>query len=56
MSGELKHGPLAMVDANMRVIMIVMKDRLYEVHKASNQIILFVLQFHWLIYAIVAIR
>ncbi|VDO08179.1 unnamed protein product [Rodentolepis nana] len=30
MSGEMKHGPLAMVDADMRVIMIVMKDRLYE--------------------------
>ncbi|KAM3172096.1 hypothetical protein ACTXT7_015253 [Hymenolepis weldensis] len=30
MSGELKHGPLAMVDANMRVIMIIMKDRLFE--------------------------
>uniref|UniRef100_A0A5K3FY91 Glutamine--fructose-6-phosphate transaminase (isomerizing) n=1 Tax=Mesocestoides corti TaxID=53468 RepID=A0A5K3FY91_MESCO len=30
MSGELKHGPLAMVDAEMRVIIIVTKDRLYE--------------------------
>lgn len=31
MSGELKHGPLAMVDAEMRVVVIIMKDRLYEV-------------------------
>lgn len=30
MSGELKHGPLAMIDAEMRIIMIVTKDRLYE--------------------------
>ncbi|VDK40298.1 unnamed protein product [Taenia asiatica] len=29
-SGELKHGPLAMIDAEMRIIMIVTKDRLYE--------------------------
>ncbi|KAM7533232.1 hypothetical protein Aperf_G00000119840 [Anoplocephala perfoliata] len=30
MSGELKHGPLAMVDDDMRIVMIIMKDRLYE--------------------------
>nr|CDS20400.1 Glutamine:fructose 6 phosphate aminotransferase [Echinococcus granulosus] len=29
-SGELKHGPLAMIDAEMRIIMVVTKDRLYE--------------------------
>ncbi|KAL5104311.1 Glutamine--fructose-6-phosphate aminotransferase isomerizing 1 [Taenia crassiceps] len=29
-SGELKHGPLAMIDADMPIIMIVTKDRLHE--------------------------
>ena len=31
LSGELKHGPLALVDKDMPVIMIIMKDRVYEV-------------------------
>ncbi|XP_065827681.1 glutamine--fructose-6-phosphate aminotransferase [isomerizing] 2-like [Oscarella lobularis] len=30
LSGELKHGPLALVDKDMPVIMIIMKDRVYE--------------------------
>jgi len=28
--GELKHGPLAMIDPNMRVLMICTKDKLYS--------------------------
>ena len=31
MSGELKHGPLAMVDKVLPIIMIITKDRLYQV-------------------------
>eukprot|EP00118_Oscarella_pearsei_P011062 m.71233 g.71233 ORF g.71233 m.71233 type:complete len:684 (+) comp35738_c0_seq5:1091-3142(+) len=30
LSGELKHGPLALIDKDMPVIMIVMKDRVYD--------------------------
>lgn len=30
MSGELKHGPLAMVDENQRIVMIVCKDNVYK--------------------------
>ncbi|XP_046859829.1 glutamine--fructose-6-phosphate aminotransferase [isomerizing] 2-like [Xenia sp. Carnegie-2017] len=30
MSGELKHGPLAMVDKVLPIVMIIMKDRLYQ--------------------------
>ena len=29
-SGELKHGPLALIDDQMPIIMIVMRDRIYE--------------------------
>lgn len=29
MAGELKHGPLALVDHNMPVMMIVMRDPVY---------------------------
>lgn len=31
LSGELKHGPLAMIDKQMPVIMIIMKDNVYTV-------------------------
>jgi glucosamine 6-phosphate synthetase-like amidotransferase/phosphosugar isomerase protein len=31
MSGELKHGPLAMVDKVLPIVMIITKDRLYQV-------------------------
>jgi len=33
MAGELKHGPLALVDETMPVIMIVMRDPVYNVRK-----------------------
>ncbi|XP_047134083.1 glutamine--fructose-6-phosphate aminotransferase [isomerizing] 2 [Hydra vulgaris] len=29
-SGELKHGPLALIDENMPIIMIIMRDAIYE--------------------------
>lgn len=31
LAGELKHGPLALVDNAMPVIMIVMRDKVYSV-------------------------
>lgn len=31
MSGEIKHGPLALIDDKMPVIMIIMKDNVYKV-------------------------
>lgn len=31
MSGELKHGPLAMVDENRRICMVVCNDSVYKV-------------------------
>ena len=31
LSGELKHGPLAMIDQDMPCIMIIMKDNTYSV-------------------------
>eukprot|EP00761_Pharyngomonas_kirbyi_P014031 gb/GECH01014061.1/.p1 GENE.gb/GECH01014061.1/~~gb/GECH01014061.1/.p1 ORF type:complete len:688 (+),score=172.91 gb/GECH01014061.1/:1-2064(+) len=38
--GELKHGPLAMVDKNMPIIIIATKDRAYtKVQNAINQIL-----------------
>ena len=30
LSGELKHGPLAMVDEHLPILMIVMRDALHE--------------------------
>lgn len=29
MSGELKHGPLALIDQNMPIVMIVVRDKVY---------------------------
>lgn len=31
MSGELKHGPLAMVDRNLGIVMIICSDNVYKV-------------------------
>lgn len=36
MAGELKHGPLALVDDSMPVIMIVMRDPVYVVSLLNN--------------------
>lgn len=36
MSGELKHGPLAMVDKVLPIVMIITKDRLYQVRIPSS--------------------
>ena len=37
LSGELKHGPLAMVDKAMPVIMIIMKDKTYMVRLKNKE-------------------
>lgn len=31
MSGELKHGPLAMVDEDLAIVMVICKDNVYKV-------------------------
>lgn len=31
MSGELKHGPLAMVDKNRSIVMVICSDNVYNV-------------------------
>lgn len=31
LAGELKHGPLALVDKDMPVLMIILKDKTYDV-------------------------
>lgn len=31
LAGELKHGPLALVDKDMPVLMIALKDKTYDV-------------------------
>ena len=36
MAGELKHGPLALVDCNMPLIMIATKDAVYHVRISIN--------------------
>lgn len=33
LSGELKHGPLAMIDKDMPCIMLITKDNTYKVRK-----------------------
>ncbi|XP_067279923.1 glutamine--fructose-6-phosphate aminotransferase [isomerizing] 2 [Pseudorasbora parva] len=39
MAGELKHGPLALIDKHMPVIMIIMKDACYQkCHNALQQV------------------
>ena len=37
LSGEIKHGPLAMIDDEMSVIMIITKDNVYTVNGWDNQ-------------------
>lgn len=39
MAGELKHGPLALVDDSMPVIMIVMRDPVYVVSLITQVLI-----------------
>lgn len=39
MAGELKHGPLALVDDSMPVIMIVMRDPVYTVNRIAKHYI-----------------
>ena len=36
LSGELKHGPLAMIDADLPCIMIITKDNTYSVSAAQK--------------------
>lgn len=43
MAGELKHGPLALVDDSMPVIMIVMRDPVYVV-SLIKQVFIFMLK------------
>lgn len=39
LAGELKHGPLALVDKDMPVIMVVMRDACYtKCHNALQQV------------------
>lgn len=35
MSGELKHGPLAMVDEDMTIVMVICKDKIYQVNTCN---------------------
>ena len=36
LSGELKHGPLAMIDKDMPCIMLITKDNTYKVHNIED--------------------
>ena len=39
LSGELKHGPLALVDENMPCVIVVVKDNTYtKCHNALQQV------------------
>ena len=39
LSGELKHGPLALVDENMPCVIVVLKDNTYaKCHNALQQV------------------
>lgn len=39
LAGELKHGPLALIDKNMPVIMVIMRDSCYtKCHNALQQV------------------
>ena len=41
LSGELKHGPLALVDENMPCVLVVLKDNTYtKCHNALQQVLL----------------
>lgn len=39
LAGELKHGPLALVDKAMPVLMIAMRDKTFDVSIFSNSFI-----------------
>ena len=40
LAGELKHGPLALIDVDMPVIMVVSKDHVYgKVQNALQQVV-----------------
>ena len=40
LAGELKHGPLALVDVNMPIIMIIAKDQVYaKLQNALQQVV-----------------
>jgi len=40
LAGELKHGPLALIDVDMPVIMVVAKDHVYgKVQNALQQVV-----------------
>lgn len=45
LAGELKHGPLALVDKAMPVMMVVTRDKVYPVSPLSASLISFPL--HW---------
>lgn len=38
MSGELKHGPLAMVDETLPIVMIICKDNVYSVRLFNSRV------------------
>lgn len=39
LAGELKHGPLALIDYHMPVIMVIMRDNCYiKCHNALQQV------------------
>lgn len=40
LAGELKHGPLALIDYHMPVIMVIMRDNCYtKCHNALQQVV-----------------
>ena len=41
LSGELKHGPLALIDDIMPLIMIITRDTIYQVYIALHRIALY---------------
>lgn len=41
LAGELKHGPLALIDENMPVILIMTRDSIYNVRSVSLSLLLF---------------
>lgn len=42
LAGELKHGPLALVDKAMPVMMVVTRDKVYQVSLRSTPLTLFI--------------
>jgi len=39
LAGELKHGPLALVDKAMPVMMIVTRDPVYQVNRTNRNVL-----------------